>query len=237
MAGVYRPGTISGSNRYTNSEGDLMEWLKELLKTLGIADADIERIDAEIRKELPKHFVPKSQYNDVSEARKKAEEALAERDKQLESLKKSAGDNEALKRQIEELQAENKAAKEKYENDIKELRTNTALKLALAGEVHDADIVLGLIDKSKIELDDAGNVKAGLDDQLKSLRESKGFLFVEKDDTGTKFKGAKPPESGDKGGGGGQKNPWSREHFNLTEQGRIMRENPELAKQLMAAAK
>ena len=31
---------------------------------------------------------------------------------------------------------------------------------------------------------------------------------------------------------GGIKNPWSKEDFNLTEQGRIMREDPELAKKL-----
>lgn len=213
-----------------------MEWLKELLKTLGIADADIDKIDAEVRKELPKHFVPKSQYNDVAEARKKAEEALADRDKQLDELKKTAGTSEELKKQIEELQAANKEAREKYEAEMKELRTNTALKLALANEVHDADIVLGLIDKTKIELDDNGNVKAGLDDQVKALRESKAFLFVEKDGTGAKFRGAKPPEGSDKGSNG-QKNPWSKEHFNLTEQGRILRENPELAKQLQAATK
>lgn len=214
-----------------------MEWLKELLKTLGIADADIDKIDAEVRKELPKHFVPKSQYNDVAEARKKAEEALADRDKQLDELKKTAGTSEELKKQIEDLQAANKEAREKYEAEMKELRTNTALKLALANEVHDADIVLGLIDKTKIELDDNGNVKAGLDDQVKALRESKAFLFVEKDGTGAKFRGAKPPEGSDKGSSSGQKNPWSKEHFNLTEQGRILRENPELAKQLQAAAK
>jgi chromosome segregation ATPase len=236
MAGVYRPGTISGSNRYTNSEGDLMEWLKELLKTLGIADADIERIDAEIRKELPKHFVPKSQYNDVSEARKKAEEALAERDKQLESLKKSAGDNEELRKQIQALQDENQKAREKYEAEVKELRLTTAIKLALAGQVHDPDIVVGLLDKSKIEIDDSGAIKTGLEDQIKSLRESKAFLFVqEPENRGPQFRGTKPAEGSDSGSG--QKNPWSKEYFNLTEQGRILRENPELAKQLMATAK
>ncbi len=32
------------------------------------------------------------------------------------------------------------------------------------------------------------------------------------------------------------KNPWSKQHFNLTEQGRILRENPELAKKLKAQA-
>lgn len=33
------------------------------------------------------------------------------------------------------------------------------------------------------------------------------------------------------------KNPWKKETFNLTEQARIIKENPELAKQLQAAAK
>ena len=37
-------------------------------------------------------------------------------------------------------------------------------------------------------------------------------------------------------GGGGQRNPWTKEHFNLTEQGRLLRENPQLAEQMQAAA-
>jgi len=49
-----------------------------------------------------------------------------------------------------------------------------------------------------------------------------------------KLKGTTP-----KAGGGGtpDKNPWSKEHLNYTEQGRILRENPVLASQLMAQAK
>lgn len=49
-----------------------------------------------------------------------------------------------------------------------------------------------------------------------------------------KENGRIPHDSG--GDGNTVKNPWSKEHFNLTEQGRLLRENPELAKQLMAAA-
>lgn len=213
-----------------------MEWLKEILKKSSVEESKLDAIIGDIGKALPEHFVPKARYNEVAEVKKKLEADIAERDRQLEELRKAAGASEELKQQIEQLQAANKEAQEKYEAEMKELRINTALKLVLAPEVHDADLVLGLIDKSKIELDDAGNVKAGLDDQVKALRESKAFLFVQKEDGGAKFKGAKPPESSDKGGGG-LKNPWSKEHFNLTEQGRILRENPELAKQLQAAAK
>lgn len=39
------------------------------------------------------------------------------------------------------------------------------------------------------------------------------------------------------GSGGAQINPWKKETFNLTEQGRLLRENPELARQLQAQAK
>ncbi|GEM_PF-1449917 len=46
------------------------------------------------------------------------------------------------------------------------------------------------------------------------------------------------PPGGGGSKGGGQKNPWKKgPDFNLTEQGRILKENPDLAKQLIAAAK
>lgn len=76
-----------------------------------------------------------------------------------------------------------------------------------------------------------------MDDQLKTLREGKPFLFTDPKGGGPQFKGAKPAEGGAPNpGGAGTKNPWSKEHFNLTEQGRLLREQPDLAKQLMAAA-
>jgi alanyl-tRNA synthetase len=213
-----------------------MDWLKDLLKKAGFDESKLDELISEINKELPKHFVPKSQYNDMAEAKKQLESDLKDRDKQLADLKKAAGDNEELKKQIEQLQTENKAKEQEYQTKLRDMAVTTAIKLAVAGQVHDPDLVATLLDKSKIEIDENGNIKAGLDDQIKVLRESKTFLFVEKQDKGPQFKGVNPAESRDSSGGG-IKNPWSREHFNLTEQGRILRENPELAKQLMAAAK
>jgi hypothetical protein len=179
-----------------------MDWLKELLKQLGVEESKIDGAVSDFGKEIPKHFVPKSQYNDVTTAKKTAEDALKDRDKQLEDLKKASGDSAALQDQITKLQGENKATTEKYDADLKELKLNTAIKLALAGDAHDPDIVAGLLDKSKIELDDSGAVKGGLDDLLKPLRESKGFLFAEKqEEAGNKFKGASPKDGKDKKAG------------------------------------
>jgi hypothetical protein len=152
------------------------------------------------------NWIPKEKFNEVNEAKKEAERQLGERDKQLETLSKAAGASEELKKQIETLQGENKSSKEKYEADLKELRTSTALKLALNGQVHDPDIVASLLDKTKIELDDSGGVKAGLEDQIKALRESKAFLFVEQKPGGPQFRGAKPVDGSGSGGSGGNDN-------------------------------
>lgn len=182
------------------------------------------------------NWFPKVKFDEVNEGKKQAEASLVDRDKQLETLKKSAGDNEALKTQIETLQADNKTAKEAHESEMKEIRLTTAIKLAVAGDAHDPDLITGLVDREKLLLTDDGKV-SGLEDQLKSLRESKAFLFVEKDKDGKPiFKGARLPDGSDKPTPG-QKNPWSKDTFNLTEQGKILRDDPDLAKQLIASAK
>lgn len=145
------------------------------------------------------NWFPKEKFDEVNNTKKRLETDLKDRDKQLTDLQKSAGDVPALQEQITNLQEANKATAKQYETDMKELRLNTALKLALSGQAHDPDIVAGLLDKSKIELDDNGAVKGGLDDQIASLRESKGFLFAEKQETGGKeFTGITPKDGNDK---------------------------------------
>ncbi|TNJ68217.1 hypothetical protein FE784_00725 [Paenibacillus hemerocallicola] len=177
---------------------------KEQFVALGLSEDLAEKAAAASAEEL-KGFIPKARFDDVNTAKKTAEDTLRERDKQLETLSKSAGDNKALQDQITQLQADNKTAKEKYEADAAALRLGSAVKLALAGKVHDPDIVAGLLDKSKIELDDAGGIKTGLDDQIKALQTSKAFLFVPEDKGGNQFqfKGFNPTEAGGSGGSGG----------------------------------
>lgn len=133
--------------------------------------------------------IPKSRFDEVNNAKKQLETDLASRDKQLEELKKV--DAEVLQAQIEKLQGENATAKEEYESKLKETQLSSAIKLALTGKVHDSDIATSLIDKALIELDVEGKVTKGLDEQLKTLQESKPFLFVpeKKDQT---FKGWVP---------------------------------------------
>ncbi len=155
-----------------------MDWLKELLKDVGVGDEKLNELISNINKEIPKYFIPKSKYNEVAEAKKQLEEEINVRNTQLEELKKSAGENENLKRQIEELQSANKQKDEEYQRQIKDLQITNAIKLALSGKVHDEDIVSQLIKKDELVLSEDGKV-IGLDEQINSLKETKGFLFIE----------------------------------------------------------
>ncbi|KXA13262.1 phage scaffolding protein [Clostridium perfringens] len=121
-------------------------------------------------------YVEKSKFDEVKQAKKQLETDIKDRDTQLEDLKKSAGDNAALKQQIESLQADNKKKDEEYQAELKDLKLTNAIKLAVADSAQDVDLVSSLIDKSKLILADDGKV-TGLDEQVTSLKENKSFLF------------------------------------------------------------
>ena len=94
---------------------------KEEIIALGI-DAELAQKVADASAEELKGYVPKARFDEVNEAKKKAEEMLGERDGQLDKLKKSAGDNEDLKNQIAELQKTNAATIKQHEAEMKQLR-------------------------------------------------------------------------------------------------------------------
>lgn len=166
-----------------------MEWIKLLIeKHTKEGKLDTEIFMTELKAEFPKNAVPKDTYNSLAEAKKKLDADLKDRDTQLEQLKKDAGASENLKKQIETLQAENKAAAEKHAADLKEITLTNAIKLAVAGKVHDEGLVAGLVDKEKLVI--AGDKVVGLEDQLKGLQESKAFLFkADSDDKKPGFQG------------------------------------------------
>lgn len=123
---------------------------------------------------------------------------VKERDKQLETLKATAGDNEALTKQIADLQAENATAKEAHETEMTRLKVDFAVEKALAGaNAKNIKAVKALLDLEDAKLDKEGNVK-GLQEQIDKLTaaDDTKFLFeVPEQNHGQgqqKFKGFQP---------------------------------------------
>ena len=199
---------------------------KEQLIEMGLTEEQADKVLA-AHKEVLAGFIPKARFDEVNETKKDLEQQIQERDNQLKDLQGKVKGNEELEKTIKELQEANKATKEQYEDKIKDMTITAAIQSKLTDAKY-PDLLLTKFDRSKLSIAEDGTV-LGIDEQLTTLKEQYKDLF--KPD----LKGREPNNIG--GTPPGTKNPWSKEHFNLTEQGRILRENPELAAQLQAAAK
>ena len=121
---------------------------------------------------------------------------VGDRDKQLETLKASAGDNADLKKQIEDLQTENATAKATHESELNQLKIDFAVEKALTGaKAKNITAVKALLDLKDAKFDKEGNVK-GLAEQIEKLTsdESTKFLF-EAQKQQQNFKGFQPGAS------------------------------------------
>ena len=169
---------------------------KEDFVKLGIEEDVAKKLEAASLEEL-KQFVPKARFDEVNDAKKNAEALLKERDGQLETLRNSTGDAEALKKQIEDLQNDNKAKDEAHAAEIRQLKINNAVDSALTGaKAKNAVAVKALLkDLDKAELDEDGTIK-GLAEQITALQKSDAYLFEAKESK-PKMKGVTVGESSD----------------------------------------
>ena len=166
------------------------------------------------RAELEKLGLTKEQIDDVMDINGKDIEAakgnlatvtaerdnlkneLTARDKQLEDLKASSGNAEELKKQIETLQADNKAKDEAHTAEIKKIQVENAVTLAITGaKGKNAKAIRALLELENAEIGEDGTVK-GLSEQIEALKKAEDSKFLFGSDI-PEIKGAKPGESRD----------------------------------------
>ncbi|NRG43300.1 phage scaffolding protein [Bacillus sp. CRN 9] len=207
---------------------------REELKALGLTDEQIEKVMASHGKVVNPLKAEVDKVKGLENEITTYKQQIADRDTQLIDLSKKAEGNEELQKQIKDLQKDNADAKEESDNKLaaqrKEFKLELALKDALA---KNPKAVKALLNQEAISLD--GDNLIGLEEQLKSLKESDSYLFGVEEPAGLKGRQPHPTDPGGKPAP--QKNPFSKEHFNLTEQGRLLKDDPELYKQLKASAK
>ena len=118
----------------------------------------------------------KADYNEKLEEIKALNKTVSDRDNQLKTLKESAGDNEALKQQITQLQTENSTAKESFQKELDKLKFNSALELKLASSgAKNPKALKGLLDMDKIHYEDGS--LTGFAEQLEIIKKENDYLF------------------------------------------------------------
>lgn len=166
-----------------------------------------------------KQIISKQIQAETDRVRTEYSKKLKDREQELEALKAAKMTEEERKQhELEQAQKalqEKEAALKSHEN-----------KLFLTSKLSDLKMPLDFMQfiPGNTEDDIAKNA-----DAFKTLFDAEVKKAVEE---AFKASGYTPSASN----GGGTKNPFAKETFNLTEQGQLFKENPELAKQLAAAA-
>lgn len=203
---------------------------RKFLEELGLEKESVDKVMKEHGKSI----------NDYKERAEKADALksqvddyqgqLKDRDKQLKELKKV--DPEKLQERIDELEEENETKDTEYQEKLEKQAKDFAIESALRdAKARNPKIAKTALDVEAITIKDGKLI--GVDEQLEAIKESDAYLFEsEEDNLPGGLKGRKPNEGGSDTQG--IKNPWSKETFNLTEQAKILKENPELAKQLQS---
>lgn len=198
-----------------------MEWLKKILEKATLTEEgklNIDAVMAEVQKEFPKHAVVKADFDSKVGELKAANDTIAE-------LKKTNGDNEELQKKVGEYDKEIKRLKAESETAAKTYALKEALSKA---GVMDPDYLIykaGGVEKFTF---DKENRPVGVEEAVKPYKEDKAMAHLFKSEPQTQYKPA--------GGSDVVTNPFAKDTFNLTEQGRLLRENPVQAKELAAAA-
>jgi hypothetical protein len=240
---------------------DEIKDLKEVVKTK-LGDKYTEEIGTLLGDEKvlldAKNFVPLSKLekesglvknlNEQLEAKEKTlQEIIAQRDKDFSKLKKEAEGNPELVKQFEEKIEAHKAEKETLKAQAEEAKAkslNDRIHYILLTQLHDAGVndpdaretfALKIERKAegKLILDENEKIKS-FDDHFKPIKENPAYASS----IGTTVARGQRHNDGenDLNAEALSKNPWNKKNFNLTEQIRITKEDPTLAKKLKASA-
>lgn len=159
--------------------------MKKELISLGVT----EELAEKVANSLKDSYVPKTQLDEKNKELETLKKSVSEHEKQLEELKKTAGSNEALTQQIAELQKQNAEQKKAHDAEMNQLRLDNAINNALsAAGAKNSKALRALLDNSKLKLGDDGKV-TGLDDQIAALQKSDAYMFHDKN---TKFQSYQP---------------------------------------------
>lgn len=163
-----------GRYRVTNNVRRNKHMERKELKDLGLSDDQINGVMKAYNSDIDPL---KTSVASLTSERDSYKQGVSDRDAQLKDLKEKSGDNDELKQQIAELQKSNKQSAEKYENDLANVKKDSAIKLALRdSKAKDSDLVLKSLDMDNIKLGDDGKL-TGLKEQIEGLKESHDYLF------------------------------------------------------------
>ncbi|MGL4253148.1 MAG: phage scaffolding protein [Fusobacteriaceae bacterium] len=151
-----------------------MKWLRTILEAQGIESDTVDEIVGSAKKQK---LIPKERFDEVNTEFKETKEALGKVNTELETLKGQVKDNEALTKQISDLQEANTKTVNDYESKLKEIKIKDYVKGEMSKELKDSkyfDLLYKEVDQSKIVIAEDGSI-SGFD--IATIKENYTDLF------------------------------------------------------------
>lgn len=148
----------------------------EDLINLGLTEEQAKSVQALHKSEIDGNYVPKATFDAERQKIKDRDATIADRDKQISELGAFKGDNEALKKKVEELTSQNVQAQKEYEQKVAELEMDSAIRLEVMDKVHSVDDILSKLDRQKLICKD-GKIISGLTEQLEEIHKTSPHYF------------------------------------------------------------
>lgn len=174
-----------------------MEWLKKILEEKGLEVE--EGLMDEVKKEIPKHFIPKNVYNEKAAKVKELEGELDTTKKEFqETIDKlpTLEEKGDLEKKLQDIKTDFEDFKSKAEERVLNVKKRQAVERGLreAEANPDAiDLLLDRFDYEKLEIGEEGNIK-DWENHLNPIKESKKSLFSETKITGNETEKGDNPE-------------------------------------------
>lgn len=155
-----------------------MEFLKEYLteETFAKVKEELDGKDVKLANLKSGDYVSKDKYTALETSNETLKSQLLAKSTAYDELMNKAGDNEALKDEIEKLKTSTQAELDKttnqYEAKLKDVAIKSELIKAKAKDVKD---IIGQLNIDEITYKD--ETLTGLNEQIESLKESKPYLF------------------------------------------------------------
>lgn len=191
----------------------MLEWLKTVL-----GDAYTPEIDTAVSQEIGKGFVARTDFNtktakvtELETEVKQLREGIKTRDTQLSELKKSAGDNAELQKQIDTLTQQNKDQKAAYDKELATVKLTAAVDTELTAAGSKSNIAVRALlaeflqnatvqDGKVVSKENGQSVTLGAKLEAMKKDAASDFLF-----SAATRKSWKPGEGGDNGKAWGKK--------------------------------
>ncbi|AUN10673.1 phage scaffold protein [Clostridium botulinum] len=147
----------------------LGESFKQIPEDIRKQYKDVDLVDSS-------NYVEKKELDTANETIKQYKKDITKRDKDLTDLQGKIKDNKELNTEIENLKAANKKASEDYESKLNQLNFDTKFEKAIVEyKTKNPKALRALLDMDKVKLVD--DTFIGLEEQVKSLKESDAYLF------------------------------------------------------------